>query len=90
MNAKVAGFIAALLAWAAAPALAATTARVYAARVPSGCVRVLVVVPDGPWPAGGVRIADANGTVLVARVEPDPQAYAQLDGASQAAVTALR
>lgn len=77
-------------AWPAAFAAAAGAERAFAAAVSGGAVRVLVVVPDGPWPAGGVRIEDAGGAVLVPRVAPDPGAYAALDAASQGALAAFR
>lgn len=70
----------------AAPASAA--ARVYAARTPGGAVRVLLVT-DGAWPAGGLRIEDASGAVLAAHVAADPAAAAKLDAASQNALRAL-
>ncbi len=70
----------------AAPASAAS--RVYAARTPAGAVRVLLVT-DGTWPAGGLRIEDTSGAVLVAHVAADPAAAARLDAASQNALRAL-
>ncbi len=70
----------------AAPASAAS--RVYAARTPGGAVRVLLVT-DGAWPAGGLRIEDTSGAVLVAHVAADPAAAAKLDAASQNALRAL-
>ncbi len=70
----------------AAPADAAS--RVYAARTPGGAVRVLLMT-DGAWPAGGLRIEDASGAVLVAHVVADPAAAAKLDAASQNALRAL-
>jgi hypothetical protein len=70
----------------AAPASAAS--RVYAARTPAGAVRVLLVT-DGTWPAGGLRIEDTSGAVLVAHVAADPAAAAKLDAASQNALRAL-
>jgi hypothetical protein len=70
----------------AAPANAA--ARVYAARTPAGAVRVLLVT-DGAWPAGGLRIEDTSGAVLMAHVAADPAAAARLDAASQNALRAL-
>jgi hypothetical protein len=70
----------------AAPASAA--ARVYAARTPGGALRVLLVT-DGAWPAGGLRIEDTSGAVLVAHVAADPAAAAKLDAASQNALRAL-
>jgi hypothetical protein len=69
-------------------AQAAAAERVFAAEVPGGFVRVLVVSTDGSWPAGGLRIEDAGGTVLVAHVDADREAYAALDGAAQSAVSA--
>jgi hypothetical protein len=80
----------ALSAWCGAAAAAtAGNERVFAGAVPGGAVRVLVVVADGPWPAGGLRIEDAAGAVLLAHVEADPNAYAELDAASQGALGAL-
>jgi hypothetical protein len=70
----------------AAPASAAS--RVYAARTPGGAVRVLLLT-DGVWPAGGLRIEDTSGAVLVAHVAADPAAAAKLDAASQNALRAL-
>jgi hypothetical protein len=70
----------------AAPASAAS--RVYAARTPAGAVRVLLMT-DGAWPAGGLRIEDTSGAVLVAHVAADPAAAAKLDAASQNALRAL-
>jgi hypothetical protein len=70
----------------AAPAGAAS--RVYAARTPGGAVRVLLLT-DGAWPAGGLRIEDTSGAVLVAHVAADPAAAAKLDAASQNALRAL-
>jgi hypothetical protein len=70
----------------AAPANAAS--RVYAARTPGGAVRVLLVT-DGAWPAGGLRIEDTSGAVLMAHVAADPTAAARLDAASQNALRAL-
>jgi len=78
------GFTAAAL--RAAPASAAS--RVYAARTPGGAVRVLLVT-DAAWPAGGLRIEDTSGAVLVAHVAADPAAAAKLDAASQNALRAL-
>ncbi|HME38382.1 MAG TPA: fibronectin type III domain-containing protein [Steroidobacteraceae bacterium] len=69
---------------------AADNARVFAAQTPGGAVRVLVVVADGRWPAGGMRILDGAGNVLVPHAEPDRDAINSLDGASQAALGALR
>jgi hypothetical protein len=70
----------------AAPASAAS--RVYAARTPGGVVRVLLLT-DGAWPAGGLRIEDTSGAVLMAHVAADPAAAAKLDAASQNALRAL-
>ncbi len=63
--------------------------RVFAAAVPNGGVRVLVVVTDGAWPAGGLRIEDGNGSVLVAHVDSDRTAYADLDAGAQRAADNL-
>jgi hypothetical protein len=71
-------------------AAAADADRLFAASVPGGAVRVLVVIGDGHWPAGGIRIEDASGAVLVARLDPDPEAAAALDAASQAAIATFR
>jgi hypothetical protein len=83
------------LAWLAALGLASTLAspayaasRVYAARTPGGALRVLLVT-DGAWPAGGLRIEETSGAVIVAHVAPDPAAAAKLDAASQNALRAL-
>ncbi|MFI4888901.1 MAG: fibronectin type III domain-containing protein [Steroidobacterales bacterium] len=64
--------------------------RVFAAQVPGGAVRVLVVMTDGRWPAGGMRIEDGAGTVLVAHVERDAQALGALDAGSRNAIVALQ
>ena len=69
----------------AAPANAAS--RVYAARTPGGALRVLLVT-DGAWPAGGLRIEDPSGAV-VAHVTADPAAAVKLDAASQNALRVL-
>ena len=74
---------------AAGAAHAGTGQRVFAAAVPGGAVRVLLVVTDGAWPAGGLRIEDGNGTVLVAHVESDQAAYAELDPGAQRAARIL-
>jgi len=74
----------------AAAAHAETGTRVYAAQIPGGAVRILAVMLDGPWPAGGVRIDDESGAVLVPHVEPDRTAQAALDAASQRALAALQ
>ena len=71
---------------AAAPESAA---RIFAAQVPGGAVRVLVVVPEGPWPAG-LRLEDESGGVLVARIEPDAAAARAIDGAAQVGLNALQ
>lgn len=88
----------AVLAVLAAPGLAvcaprahaATQSQAFAARVPGGAVRVLAVVTDGAWPAGGLRIEDASGAVLAAHVATDATAAAKLDAASQNALHALQ
>jgi hypothetical protein len=69
-------------------AQAAAAEHVYAARVPGGAVRVLYVT-EGAWPAGGLRIEDVTGTVLVPHVEASGNA-AELDAASQNALRALQ
>jgi hypothetical protein len=74
----------------AAPAHAAPQSHVYAGRTPAGVVRVLAVVTDGSWPAGGLRIEDGSGAVLVAHVAADPAAAAKLDAASQNALRAFQ
>jgi len=61
----------------------------YAAAVPGGAVRVLIVAPQGPWPAGGIRIEDERGAVLVPKLLPDAALAATLDAASQSALTSL-
>jgi hypothetical protein len=71
-------------------AQAASQSQVFAARVPGGVVRVLAVVTDGTWPAGGLRIEEASGAVLAAHVAADPAAAARLDAASQNALRALQ
>jgi hypothetical protein len=65
----------------------AANEHVYAASVPGGGVRVLVVVTDAVWPAGGFRVEDAAGAVLVAKIAPDPSV--PLDAASRNALAAL-
>jgi hypothetical protein len=88
---RVAAWLAVLIvATVAPPAHTAPQSRVYAARTPSGAVRVLAVVADGSWPAGGLRIEDASGAVLVAQVAADPAAAAKLDAASQNALRAFQ
>ncbi|MGO9804984.1 MAG: fibronectin type III domain-containing protein [Steroidobacteraceae bacterium] len=88
---RVAAWLAVLVvATLAAPAHAAPQSRVYAARTSSGAVRVLAVVADGSWPAGGLRIEDASGAALVAHVAADPAAAAKLDAASQNALRAFQ
>jgi len=67
-----------------------TPSRVFAAEVPGGAVRVLVVITDGRWPAGGLRVEDAGGTALVAHVPRDPTAYAALDARTQNTLAALQ
>lgn len=65
--------------------------RIFAARVPDGRVRVLVLLSGPGQPLlGGLRIEDGRGAVLAARVEPDSQAQAGLDEASQSALETLR
>jgi hypothetical protein len=73
-----------------ASASAAGAPRVYAAQVPGGTVRVLVVVTEPPWPAGGLRIEDGSGTVLMPALRPDPAAATALDAAAQAGLAAFR
>jgi hypothetical protein len=73
----------------ALPAGAAPQSHLYAARAPGGGVRVLAVVTDGGWPAGGLRVEDVAGTVL-AHVAADPAATAKLDAASQNALRAFQ
>jgi len=74
----------------ACPAHAASQSQAYAARTPAGTIRVLAVVTDGAWPAGGLRIEDASGAVLAAHVAADPTAAARLDAASQNALRAFQ
>lgn len=64
--------------------------RVYAAQVPGGAVRVLVVITEPPWPAGGLRIEDGSGTVLVPALRADPAAANALDAAAQTGLAALQ
>jgi len=61
----------------------------YSAVIPSGAVRVLIISPQGPWPAGGFRIEDDHGTVLVPKLLPDAALAATLDAASQTALASL-
>ena len=89
LSAQLALLSVAFAAQGAAGAAPTSDTRVYAARVPGGAVRVLTVVTDGAWPAGGLRIEDASGTVLVPHVEAD-SAAAQLDAASLNALRALQ
>jgi hypothetical protein len=77
----------ALLLAQASPA-ATTDGHVYAARTPSGPIRVLTLIA-GAWPAGGLRIEDDNGAVLIAHVGPDAQAATSLDGPSRAVLAAM-
>lgn len=60
--------------------------RVFAAKVPDGAIRVLVLLTNGQWPAGGLRIEDGGGTVLAAHVERDTDAFAALDADSRNAL----
>lgn len=73
---------------AAAAAGADTGSRIFAAQIPGGAVRVLVVMSNGQWPAGGLRIEDGNGAVLAAHVERDTEALAALDAGSRNALGA--
>jgi hypothetical protein len=73
----------------ATAAAAAPQSHLYAARTAGGAVRVLAVVTDGSWPAGGLRVEDAAGAVL-SRVAADPAAAAKLDAASQNALRAFQ
>jgi hypothetical protein len=67
----------------------AETPRLYAGQVPGGGVRVLVVITEGAWPAGGLRIEDGSGAVLLQHLSSDPDAARALDAASQTALAAL-
>ncbi len=88
-RAAVLALAAAALAGAAAPAVGAEqTSKIFAAQVPGGAVRVLVVVSGGQWPAGGFRIEDGRGAVLLAHVERDAEAFAALDAGSRNALGA--
>ena len=73
---------------ASGAAVAETTSRIFAAQVPGGAVRVLVVLSNGQWPAGGLRIEDGRGTVLAAHVERDAEGFAALDAGSRNALAA--
>lgn len=79
---------AALAGGAAVAAGAEATSRIFAAQVPGGAVRVLVVLSNGQWPPGGLRIEDGSGTVLAAHVERDAEAFAALDAGSRNALAA--
>jgi hypothetical protein len=63
--------------------------RVFAAAIPGGGVRVLVVITNQQWPVGGLRIEDGKGAVLVPRIASDRAAYAQLDPGAQRAIDKL-
>ncbi len=67
---------------------AADTDRVYAAEAPDGTVRVLALV--GQWPAGGLRIEDGHGALLLDHVAPDVTAQAALDASGQRSLAAAR
>jgi hypothetical protein len=73
---------------AAGAAGAEATSKIFAAQVPGGAVRVLVVLSSGEWPAGGLRVEDGSGTVLAAHVERDAAAFAALDAGSRNALGA--
>ncbi len=83
---------AALVSWGlCTPALCADAPlaeRLYAAKVPGGALRVLVVARASAWPAGGVRVEDESGTEI-GRLRPDTQAYAELDSVARQGVDAL-
>jgi hypothetical protein len=63
--------------------------RLYAAQIPDGTLRVLVVMTDSAWPAGGLRIEDGDGAPLIQHLSGDPDAVRTLDAASQTALVAL-
>lgn len=65
-------------------------ARVYAARTSGGALRVLTVVTKGAWPAGGLRIEDTAGAVLMAHVAADAAGAAKFDAATQNALRAFQ
>jgi hypothetical protein len=73
---------------AAVSAHADPSSRIFAARVPDGAIRILVVLPNEQWPAGGLRIEDGGGTILAAHVERDTEAVAALDANSRNALLA--
>jgi hypothetical protein len=90
LHARLAALALAQLALLALPAQgAAPQSRLYAARTAGGAVRVLAVVTDGSWPAGGLRVEDAAGAVIT-HVAADPAAAATLDAASQNALRAFQ
>jgi hypothetical protein len=80
----------ALLAGAGALAAPGAAPRGYAAEVPGGALRVLVLPEDARLPAGGLRIEDEGGHVLAAQVGPDGATAAGLDAGAQQALRALR
>jgi hypothetical protein len=81
-------FATSLMGSAAGAAGAEATSKIFAAQVPGGAVRVLVVLSSGEWPAGGLRVEDGSGTVLAAHVERDAAAFAALDAGSRNALGA--
>ncbi|MHB8622963.1 MAG: fibronectin type III domain-containing protein [Sulfuricaulis sp.] len=76
--------------WAPISAHANNGKQVFAAQIPAGTVRVLVLIMNGQWPAGGLSIEDGHGAVLMAHVGPDQQAQAALDAVAQRALAAMQ
>ena len=51
----------------------------FAAWTPGGSVHALLLLKIAQFPAGGLRVEDDHGTVLIARLQPDATQQARLD-----------